>query len=73
MFEEDRSAARPEMETRKLYIFKHESVLGNARFPDLEKKVQITLKDGITVPRRFEDYDIKVDENIPEGVTLIVR
>lgn len=73
MFEEDRSAARPEMETRGLYIFKHDSVLGNARFSELEKKVQIRLKDGISVPRKFEDYYIHIDENMPDGVELIVK
>ena len=73
MFEEDRSASRPEMECRGLYIFKHDSVLGNARFADLEKKISIKMKDGITVPRRFEDYDLTIDRQMPEGVELIVK
>lgn len=33
MFEHDRSAARGEMATRGLYVFEHDSALGNARAP----------------------------------------
>lgn len=72
MFDEDRSAARGDMEVRGLYIFKHDSILGNARFPELENRIKISMRDGITVPRKFEDYLVTVDEeNMPSGVTLI--
>ena len=73
MFEEDRSVARADMEARGLYIFKHDSILGNAKFSDLEKKLQIRLKDGVTVPRKFEDYEVHIDNEMPDGVELIVR
>lgn len=71
MFDEDRSAARGDMEVRGLYVFKHDNVLGNARFPELDKKISVTLKEGIIVPRKFDDYDVKVDTDMPEGVTLL--
>jgi CRISPR-associated protein Csd2 len=72
MFEHDRSAARGEMTTRGLYVFKHESELGNAPAHSLFERVQAKLKEGIVVPRNFTDYDLAVDEAaLPSGVTLI--
>ena len=71
MFDEDRSAARGDMEVRGLYVFKHDNVLGNARFPELDKKISVTLKEGVIVPRKFDDYDVKVDTDMPEGVTML--
>lgn len=73
MFEEDRSAARGEMEMRGLYIFRHDSALGNARFSDLASKIRVELKDGISAPRKFEDYNLIVDKDMPEGVSLIIK
>ncbi|MDP2030272.1 MAG: type I-C CRISPR-associated protein Cas7/Csd2 [Thiobacillus sp.] len=72
MFEHDRSAARGEMTTRGLYVFKHESELGNAPAHTLFERVQAKLKEGVTVPRNFTDYDLTVNEAaLPSGVTLI--
>ena len=71
MFDEDRSAARGDMEVRGLYVFKHDNVLGNARFTELDKKISVTLKEGVIVPRKFDDYDVKVDTDMPEGVTML--
>lgn len=71
MFEHDRSAARGEMTTRGLYVFKHDSALGNAHAHSLFDRIQPRLKDGITVPRDFSDYVIMVnDTDMPKGVTL---
>lgn len=71
MFEHDRSAARGEMATRGLYVFKHDSQLGNAPAFSLFERIQPKLKDGIVVPRSFEDYQINVNEtSLPSGVTL---
>lgn len=72
MFEHDRSAARGEMATRGLFVFKHESELGNAPAHALFERIQTRLKDGVTVPRNFSDYELTVDETaLPSGVTLI--
>ena len=69
MFEHDRSAARGEMSTRGLYVFEHESKLGNAQAYSLFERVQVERKTD--VPRSFSDYVVSVDEeNMPGGVTL---
>lgn len=74
MFEHDRSAARGEMTTRGLYVFKHDSELGNAPAHSLFERIQPKLKDGVTVPRDFSDYSVIVDkEGIPPNVTLEVK
>ena len=71
MFEHDRSAARGEMATRGLYVFKHDSQLGNAHAHDLFARIQPKLKDGVLVPRDFDNYHVSVDgENLPTGVSL---
>jgi CRISPR-associated protein Csd2 len=70
MFEHDRSAARGEMATRGLYVFKHDSQLGNAHAHNLFSRIQPKLKENITVPRDFSDYTVTIDNDIPQGVTL---
>lgn len=72
MFEHDRSAARGEMSTRGLYVFKHDSELGNAPAHALFERIQPSLNAGVTAPRGFADYTVSVDETaLPPGVTLI--
>ncbi|MBD3816509.1 MAG: type I-C CRISPR-associated protein Cas7/Csd2 [Halothiobacillus sp.] len=72
MFEHDRSAARGEMSTRGLYVFKHDSELGNAPAHALFERIRPKLKEGVTSPRSFSDYEVIVDEaNMPAGVTLM--
>lgn len=74
MFEHDRSAARGEMATRGLYVFKHDSQLGNAPAHDLFARIQPKLKKSVSVPRDFDDYDLSVDKiDFPGGVTLTPR
>lgn len=74
MFEHDRSAARGEMSTRGLYVFKHDSELGNAHAHSLFDRIKIKRKDNVDVPRSFGDYDVSVDEaGLPAGVSLIKR
>jgi CRISPR-associated protein Csd2 len=71
MFEHDRSAARGEMATRGLYVFKHDSQLGNAHAHSLFARIQPKLKDGATVPRDFGDYTVTINEKeLPTGITL---
>jgi CRISPR-associated protein Csd2 len=72
MFEHDRSAARGEMSTRGLYVFKHGSELGNAHAYDLFKRVGTRKK--VDVPRGFDDYEVSVDaQELPENITLLRR
>lgn len=63
MFEHDRSAARGEMTTRGLYVFKHDSQLGNAHAHSLFDHVSVKRKDNVAVPREFVDYNVLVDGN----------
>ena len=72
MFEHDRSAARGEMSTRGLYVFKHDSKLGNAQAFSLFERIKTELKDKHAVPRHFSDYTVTVDAgNLPNGVELL--
>ncbi len=71
MFEHDRSAARGEMATRGLYVFKHDSELGNAPAHSLFARIHVARSTGIEVPRSFADYVVRIDEEgMPAGVTL---
>ncbi|MFN4263281.1 MAG: type I-C CRISPR-associated protein Cas7/Csd2 [Thioalkalivibrionaceae bacterium] len=70
MFEHDRSAARGEMATRGLYVFKHDSELGNAPAHALFERIQVSKNTN--VPRSFKDYDVMVNEaDMPTGVELL--
>ncbi|MEI7464125.1 MAG: type I-C CRISPR-associated protein Cas7/Csd2 [Burkholderiales bacterium] len=74
MFEHDRSAARGQMATRGLYVFKHDSELGNAHAHSLFDRVLIQRKAGVEVARDFSDYAVSIDDkDLPSGVTLVRR
>ena len=87
MFDHDRSAARGEMATRKLVIFRHATALGNAPAHALFDRVR-TLRvhkgeaheigadatDNWPPARSFADYRVTVDrDGLPEGVKVIER
>jgi CRISPR-associated protein Csd2 len=68
-FENDRAAARGEMNPRKLVIFKHSSHLGN----DLSGRLfdRAKVKKNAELPRGKEDYTIAVDkQNLPSGIEI---
>ena len=79
MFEHDRSAARGEMSTRGLYVFKHDSELGNAPAHALFDRLKVKpLAEG-AVTRSFDGYQVTFDGQAVEmgqqiaaapGVTL---
>lgn len=72
MFEQDRSAARGQMATRGLYVFQHDSELGNAHAHDLFNRITVRRKVGVEVARDFSDYEVLVNENnMPQGVKLL--
>jgi len=73
MFEHDRSAARGLMSARGLYVFEHDSALGNAPAHALFEKVIVTRAPGTESkpPRSFGDYTVEVQEPLPLGVRLI--
>ena len=66
MFEHDRSAARGEMNTRKLIVFKHNTALGNKHAHELfERVTHNKLSDGPA--RDYSDYEIYLDgQTFPE-------
>jgi CRISPR-associated protein Csd2 len=71
MFDQDRSAARGVMATRKLIVFKHESKLGNAPASQLFKLVKVERNDPSQPARSFEDYLVTVDAaGLPSGVSI---
>ncbi len=87
MFEHDHSAARGEMATRKLVVFRHATALGNAPAHALFERVRtFRVHKGSQHPvgdektdnwppaRSFADYAITVDrEHAPEGIEIIER
>lgn len=74
MFEHDRSAARGKMATRKLFVFKHNSELGNAPAHKLFELIQVERKPEVNPPRSFNDYVVDVDKaNLPKDIELIER
>ncbi|MCK0206693.1 type I-C CRISPR-associated protein Cas7/Csd2 [Starkeya koreensis] len=87
MFEHDRSAARGEMATRKLIVFRHASALGNAKANELFDRVKTwrvfrgeqhkpgdERLDNAPPARSFEDYAITIDrDGLPEGIEIIER
>ncbi len=71
-FEHDHSAARGEMNPRKLILFKHASHLGNARSGELFNRVKIRKVSDL--PRKWTDYRVEIDKtDLPEGVQLIEK
>lgn len=73
MFECDRSAARGLMTSRKLVLFKHESMLGNASARSLFDLVA-ERRVGEGSARHYSDYEILLPstDQLPEGVEMRV-
>ncbi len=75
MFEHDRSAARGQMATRKLIVFKHSSELGNTPAHQLFDMVKVTPTDKPT--RDFAEYKDRItvptQADMPQGVILDVK
>ncbi|MEM9007507.1 MAG: type I-C CRISPR-associated protein Cas7/Csd2 [Cyanobacteria bacterium P01_F01_bin.86] len=71
MWDFDRSASRGMMAPRGLYVFSHESKLGNAPAHKLFERVAVNLKEADTPPRQFSDYAVTVAaDDLPNGITL---
>jgi CRISPR-associated protein Csd2 len=62
MFENDRSAARGLMSARRLVIFEHSSLMGNASAQELFDRVKATRKEPKDkAARDFSDYSVTLD------------
>ena len=76
MFELDRSAARGLMAARHLFVFEHESPLGNAPSHKLFELIEnrIKLQEGMETPRSYSHYIVpslaEITPELPAGVTL---
>lgn len=72
MFEHDRSAARGEMNLRKLVVFKHDSMLGNAPAHKLFERVDIKRVGNLNAPaREWADFVVTIDkEDLPHEISL---
>ncbi|EMS78535.1 type I-C CRISPR-associated protein Cas7/Csd2 [Desulfotignum phosphitoxidans] len=74
MFDHDRSASRGEMATQKLFIFKHNSELGNAPAHKLFDLIKVERKNLSLPARKFSDYQVDIEkEGLPGGVELFDR
>ncbi|GAB1457082.1 type I-C CRISPR-associated protein Cas7/Csd2 [Spirochaetota bacterium] len=63
MFENDRSAARGLMSSRRLVIFEHSSLMGNANAHELFNRVKAErATDVAKASRDFADYRVTLDE-----------
>ena len=72
MFDHDHSAARGEMASQQLIIFKHGSALGNAPARKLFDLVTVEKKDSDLPARSFKDYKVTVGA-APAGVEIIEK
>jgi CRISPR-associated protein Csd2 len=71
MWDVDRSSSRGLMGCQGLYVFTHESPLGNAPVQRLFDHVRVARRPNVDVPRSFRDYTVEVDDaNLPAGITL---
>lgn len=71
MFEHDHSAARGKMSARKLFVFKHESALGNVPSDKLFSTITVSRKNTDAPPRSFDDYTVTViTGKIPQQVQM---
>lgn len=71
MFEHDHAASRGQMSARALYVFRHDSELGNAPAHRLFDLITIRRREDVAVARHFSDYQITINrEHIPAGVEL---
>lgn len=73
MWDLDRSASRGLTACRGLYVFSHESKLGNAPAHKLLERVQVSRKENVMAARAFSDYTVTVNrDGLPNGIQLHV-
>ncbi len=73
MWEIDRSASRGLMCTRGLYVFEHDSMLGNAQAHELFDRIHIDRLGADSAPRSFDDYRSRIqihEVGLPASVKL---
>jgi CRISPR-associated protein Csd2 len=71
MWDLDRSSSRGLMACRGLYVFSHESSLGDAPAQQLFDRISVSRRIDCQAPRSFGDYEIAIDDtDLPEHVSL---
>jgi CRISPR-associated protein Csd2 len=71
MWDLDRSSSRGLMACQGLYVFTHESKLGNAPAQSLFKRVRVACREGVVASRSVADYEVVLDEaRLPDAVVL---
>lgn len=72
MFEVTRSAARPDVSVRNLFVFSHSNALGNAPARTLLDSIKITKTTDKEIPTTGADYTITppVEGEVKPGVTF---
>jgi CRISPR-associated protein Csd2 len=71
MWDLDRSASRGMMACRGLYVFSHESSLGNAPAHLLFERVSVNRRPEVVAPRSFAQYEVSIDgAALPDGVSF---
>jgi CRISPR-associated protein Csd2 len=75
MLEHDHSAARGKMTARKLFVFKHDSLLGNAPAHKLFELIEVKPTHDPAAPARaFTDYQVTVQrDQLAAKVELIEK
>lgn len=72
MFEHDHSAARGEMASQKLIVFKHADKLGSAPAHKLFDLIKVEAKNKEVPTRHFSDYAVTINqEDLPQSVEII--
>lgn len=71
MWDQTRSSSKGLMSCRGLYVFSHDSKLGNAPAHELFERIGVRRNDGVGAPRSYKDYTVTVDDApLPAGVSL---
>lgn len=85
MFEQDRSASRGMMATRRLIAFRHDNALGNAQAHKLFDRIAVHRNHhGTSLPvgdagtqawpvaRAFSEYEVRLDDaDLPKGISVV--
>lgn len=75
MFEHDHSAARGEMNARRLFVFKHNDILGNTPSHKLFERVDAKRVKGEsgTPASGFDDYEIAINKEGLQAIGVAVE
>lgn len=70
LYENSRSAARPDMEIIRLYQVTHDNQLGNCSTAFVKKLFKPSLADGVVIPASDDDY-VWNDHGLDEGESMV--